>query len=32
MVAYLLEHRGMTVDQLLAGRIDPAPVLAALRE
>ena len=32
MVAYLLEHRGMTVDELLARRIDPAPVLAALRE
>jgi hypothetical protein len=31
MVAHLLERGGMTVDQFLAGRIDPAPVLAALR-
>jgi len=31
MVAHLLERQGMTVDQLLADRIDPAPVLAALR-
>ena len=31
MVAYLLERRGMTVDELLAGRIEPAPVLAAVR-
>jgi len=31
MVAYLLERRAMTVDQLLAGRIDPAATLAALR-
>ena len=29
--AYLLQRRGMTVDELLAGPIDPAPVLAALR-
>ena len=29
--AYLLQQRGMTVDELLAGHIDPAPVLAALR-
>jgi hypothetical protein len=32
MVAHLLGRRGMTVDELLAGPIDPAPVLAALRE
>jgi len=32
MVAHLLERRGMTVDELLARRIDPAPVLAALTE
>jgi len=31
MVAYLLERRGLTVDQLLAARIDPAATLAALR-
>ena len=31
MVAYLLERRGMTVDELLARRIDPAPVLADVR-
>jgi hypothetical protein len=31
MVAYLLERRGMTVDGLLARRIDPAEVLAQLR-
>jgi hypothetical protein len=31
MVAHLLERQGMTIDQLLADRIDPAPVLAALR-
>ena len=32
MVAHLLERRGMTVDELLGRRIDPAPVLAALTE
>jgi hypothetical protein len=32
MVAHLLERRGMTVDELLARPIDPAPVLAALRQ
>jgi len=31
MVAHLLEHEGMTVDGLLARRIPPEPVLAALR-
>jgi len=31
MVAHLLERQGMTVDGLLAGPIDPTPVLAALR-
>ena len=31
MVAYLLERRGMTVDELLARRIEPAAVLAAVR-
>jgi len=31
MVAWLLQRRGMTVDELLAGRIDPAATLAALR-
>ena len=31
MVAHLLERRGMTVDELLARPIDPAPVLAELR-
>lgn len=31
MVAHLLERRGMTVERLLADRIEPAPVLAALR-
>ena len=31
MVAHLLERQGMSVDELLAGPIDPAPVLAALR-
>lgn len=31
MVAWLLERRALTVDRLLAGRIDPATTLAALR-
>ena len=31
MVAYLLERRGMTVGELLARRIEPAAVLAAVR-
>jgi hypothetical protein len=31
MVAYLLERGGLTVDQLLAARIDPAATLAAVR-
>lgn len=31
MVAHLLERQRLTVDGLLAGPIDPAPVLAALR-
>ena len=31
MVAQLLERQGMSVDDLLAWRIDPEPVLAALR-
>jgi hypothetical protein len=31
MVAYLLERRGLSVDELLARPLDPAPVLAALR-
>jgi hypothetical protein len=31
MVAYLLERRGMSVGDLLAARIEPGPVLAALR-
>ena len=31
LIAYLLERRGMTVDELLARPLDPAPLLAALR-
>ena len=31
MVAWLLQQRGLTVDQLLAARIDPGETLAALR-
>lgn len=31
MVAHLLERQGMTVDEMLARPIEPAPVLAALR-
>src|SRR5204863_388569 len=32
MVAWLLERQGMTVEELLARRIDPAVTLAALRK
>ena len=31
MVAWLLERQGLSVDQLLARRIDPAATLAAVR-
>jgi len=31
MVAHLLERQGMSVDRVLAGPMDPAPVVAALR-